>query len=257
MKKLIAMLLVSVPMLVWASGESVHLERAPDISTNTARLQHGAKLFVNYCLNCHSASMVRYNRLRDIGLSEQQIKDNLLFTVDKVGETMKVAMNSADAKVWFGAAPPDLSLIARSRASGDGSGPDWLYTYMRSFYKDESRPTGWNNTVFPNVGMPHVLWELQGTQVLNHTEAHTEKPSEKKDHAAGLQHTTTFKLQTPGKLTAAEYDEAVADLVGFLSWMGEPQQNLRKQIGVWALLFLTCFFVITWRLNAAYWKDIK
>jgi ubiquinol-cytochrome c reductase cytochrome c1 subunit len=137
------------------------------VQGDKAALQSGARTFVNYCLNCHGASFVRYNRLTELGLTEQQVKDNLMFTADKIGETMRVAARPEEQKVWFGAAPPDLSLVARARASADGSGADWLYTYLRSFYVDEKRPTGWNNTLFANVGMPHVLWELQGQQVLN------------------------------------------------------------------------------------------
>jgi ubiquinol-cytochrome c reductase cytochrome c1 subunit len=146
----------------WPAGAALHLDKAPDVQGDKAALQSGARTFVNYCLNCHGASFVRYNRLTELGLTEQQVKDNLMFTADKIGEPMRVAARPDEQKVWFGAAPPDLSLIARARASADGSGADWLYTYLRSFYVDEKRPTGWNNTVFANVGMPHVLWQLQG-----------------------------------------------------------------------------------------------
>src|SRR3954467_2302020 len=145
-----------------ASSDEVHWDRAPNLTNDLPALQSGAKLFVNYCLGCHSAAYMRFNRLRDIGLTEQQIKDNLLFTTDKVGDTMKSPIDPKEAKEWFGALPPDLTLVARSRAGHGGTGADYLYTYMRSFYRDPSRPTGWNNLVFPNVGMPHVLWELQG-----------------------------------------------------------------------------------------------
>jgi ubiquinol-cytochrome c reductase cytochrome c1 subunit len=235
MRKLLITLLMA-PLLVFASEGELHLDKAPDRSGNQAALQNGAKLFVNYCLNCHSASYMRYNRLKDIGLSDAQIKDNLLFTADKVGELMRVAMQRQDAKVMFGAAPPDLTLIARSRASEFGSGPDWLYTYLRGFYRDDSRPSGWNNTVFPNVGMPHVLWELQGDQVLR--EGHE------------------LKLDKPGKLTPAEYDSAVADLVGFLKYMGEPVAGYRKSLGLLVLLALGVLFVFAYALKKEYWKDI-
>ena len=184
-----------VPLAALAS-EALKLDRAPDRATDKAALQNGAKLFVNNCLNCHGASFVRYNRLKDIGLSEQQIKDNLMFTADKIGEPMGISMPRKDAKEYFGAWPPDLSLIARARASGSGSGADWLYTYLRGFYKDEKRPTGWNNTAFESVGMPHVLWELQGEQVM------------------GADHKLT--LAKPGKLSPREYDDAVGDLVAFM-----------------------------------------
>lgn len=250
-KKLIAAITL-VPALALASGGGFPLDRAPDRSTDMAALQNGAKLFVNYCLNCHAAASMRYNRLRDIGLSEDQIKTSLLFTGEKVGDLMQTAMTAKDAKVWFGVVPPDLSVIARARSSGDGSGADWLYTYLRTFYKDDTRPTGWNNMVFPNVGMPHVLWELQGTRTAKFVE-------EKNPHAAdSVEHKFTgFEQVTAGKLSANDYDAAVADLVGYLQWMGEPVQSTRKRLGVWVLLFLGIFFVLAWRLNAAYWKDVK
>jgi ubiquinol-cytochrome c reductase cytochrome c1 subunit len=173
----------------------------------------GAKLFVNYCLNCHGASYMRYNRLQQIGLSEQMIKDNLMFTADKIGEPMRIAMQRDEAKVWFGAAPPDLTVIARSRASEFGSGADWLYTYLRSFYRDSERPTGWNNVIFENVGMPHVLYELQGEQVAKVTED---------DGHGGKVKEISLEQGKPGKMSKEEYDKATADLVSYLVWMGEP-----------------------------------
>ena len=235
MKKILTALLFA-PVLAFASGATLHLDRAPDRANDKAALQHGAKLFVNYCLNCHSASYMRYNRLADIGLTEAQIVDNLMFTADKVGEPMRIAMQRADAKAWFGAAPPDLTVIARARASEFGSGADWLYTYLRTFYRDENRPTGWNNVVFENVGMPHVLWELQGEQVMG------------PDHK--------LVLARPGKLKPQEYDAAVADLVGFLNYMGEPMGEFRKQLGVVVLIFLAVTFVFAYALKREYWKDI-
>jgi ubiquinol-cytochrome c reductase cytochrome c1 subunit len=251
LKKLIAAL-VLLPVFAMASEGGYPLDPAPDRTNNLVALQHGAKLFVNYCLNCHSAASMRYNRLRDLGLSEEQIKNNLLFTSDKVGDLMKVAMSEKDAKAWFGVAPPDLSVIARAKASEAGSGPDWLYTYLRTFYQDESRPTGWNNMVFPNVGMPHVLWELQGVRTAKFVD-------EKDPHEPGkTEHKFEgFEQVKPGKLSNLEYDNTVADLVAYLQWMSEPAQNARKRLGVWVLLFLGLFLVLAWRLNASYWKDIK
>jgi ubiquinol-cytochrome c reductase cytochrome c1 subunit len=219
--------------------------------TDTAALQHGAKLFVNYCLNCHSAAYVRYNRLRDIGLTEEQIKNNLVFAGDKVGETMKVSLDAKQAKEWFGATPPDLSVIARSRsAAGQGSGADYIYTYLRTYYRDDSRPTGWNNLAFPNVGMPNVLWELQGERrpIFEMTSEH--------GHETEV-FTGRWEVTKAGTLDARAYDASVADLVAFLQWMGEPVQKTRVQLGAWVMLFLAVFTVIAWRLNAAYWKDIK
>jgi ubiquinol-cytochrome c reductase cytochrome c1 subunit len=235
MKKFLTALLFA-PILAFASGAELHLDKAPDRSNDMPALQRGAKTFVNYCLNCHSASYMRYNRLQDIGLTDAQIKDNLMFTADKVGEPMRIAMQRADAKAWFGAAPPDLTVIARARASEFGSGSDWLYTYLRGFYRDEARPTGWNNTVFSNVGMPHVLWEQQGDQVLG------------EDHK--------LSLVKPGKMSVAEYDQMVGDLVGFLKYMGEPMSELRKRLGVIVLIGLAILFVFAYALKREFWKDI-
>ena len=164
--KALAALLVLVPALCLAEETELQLDRAPIDPIDNESLQRGAHTFVNYCLNCHSANYMRYNRLRDLGLTEQQIRDNLVFTGAKVGDLMKIAMDPKDAKEWFGTPPPDLTVIARSRSSHAGPGSDWLYTYLRTFYRDSSRPTGWNNVVYPNVGMPHALWQLQGEQVL-------------------------------------------------------------------------------------------
>jgi ubiquinol-cytochrome c reductase cytochrome c1 subunit len=219
--------------------------------TDNAALQHGAKLFVNYCLNCHSAAYMRYNRMADIGLTDEQIRANLMFAGDKVGDPMKAAIDARQAKEWFGAAPPDLSVIARSRSSpGQGSGADYIYTYLRTYYRDDSKPTGWNNLAFPSVGMPHVLWELQGER----------RPifEKKTEHGHETEvFTGRWEVLKPGALDARAYDTAAADLVAFLQWMSEPVQKTRVQLGVWVLVFLGLFTVIAWRLNAAYWKDVK
>ncbi len=218
--------------------------------TDDASLQHGAKLFVNYCMNCHSAAYLRYNRLQDIGLNDEQIKANLVFGGDKVGDTMKSALDARQAKAWFGATPPDLSVITRSRsAAGQGSGADYLYTYLRNYYRDDSRPTGWNNLAFPNVGMPHVLWELQGERKPQFTK--------KMEHGHEIEIFSGWEVTKPGSLDPRAYDATVADLVAFLQWASEPAQKTRVQLGVWVLLFLFVFTLIAWRLNAAYWKDIK
>ena len=252
MKKLIFTLIVALGIATGAQasgGEDIAWDKAPHNVNDLPALQDGAKLFVNYCLNCHSAAFMRYNRLRDIGLSEQQIKDNLLFTTDKVGDTMKAAIDPRQAKEWFGANPPDLTLIARSRSGHGGSGADYLYTYLRTFYRDPTKPTGWNNLVFPNVGMPHVLWELQGVR----------EPvfQTREEHGQEVKVLTGWKQISPGTMTTAQYDQAVGDLVGYLQWMAEPVQKTRVRVGVWVLLFLAAFTVITWRLNAAFWKDIS
>lgn len=251
LKKLIAAI-AFVPALAFAAGEGAALDHVQSRTNDLIALQNGAKLFVNYCLNCHSASAMRYNRLKDIGLTDDQIKNNLLFTTEKVGDLMQVSMSAKDAKNWFGAVPPDLSVIARAKASGDGSGADYLYTYLRTFYKDDSRPTGWNNLVFPNVGMPHVMWELQGirsAKFVDEKDAHD--PNKTVHKFAG------FQQIEPGKMSSLEFDSAMTDLVAYLDWMSEPGQNTRRRLGVWVLLFLGGFLLLTWRLNAAYWKDIK
>lgn len=253
MKKLIVSSLLVVgawlPGLGLTSGPELKLDRAPAEKFNDVlSLQRGAKVFVNYCLNCHSASYYRYNRLRDIGLSDEQIKDNLLFTSDKVGDLMRVAMTRQDAAAWFGAAPPDLGLVARARSSEFGSGADWLYTYLRTFYRDPSRPTAWNNLVFENVGMPHVLWELQGDLAL-----HLDKS--KDAHGNPVDH-KTLQLAKPGKLNQSEYDSLVGDLVAFLVYVGEPVAVSRKSIGIGVILFLSVLAVFTYLLKREYWKDI-
>jgi ubiquinol-cytochrome c reductase cytochrome c1 subunit len=222
-KKIVLGLMAAMAMTasVHASVSGPAWDKAPDKIKDMAALQSGAKTFVNYCLNCHSAAFMRYNRLQDIGLTPEQIKDNLLVTNAKLGETMIAAIDPKQAKAWFGVNPPDLTVIARSRAGAGGTGADYLYSYMRGFYQDETKPTGWNNHVFPNVAMPHVLWELQST------------------------------------LTPAQYDQTVGDLVNFLQWMAEPAQTTRKSIGIWVLVFLAGLTFLTWKLNAAYWKDVK
>ena len=251
MKKLILILLAAFGIACGAhasGGEAMVWDKAPSNTNDLPSLQSGAKLFVNYCLNCHSAAFMRFNRLRDIGLTEQQIKDNLLFTTDKVGDTMKSAIDPRQAKEWFGANPPDLTVIARSRSGPAGSGADYLYTYLRTYYRDATKATGWNNLVFPDVGMPHALWELQGTR---------EPLFESREvHGHETKVFTGWKQLSPGTMTPLQYDHAVGDLVGYLQWMGEPEQNTRVRVGVWVLLFLGVLTFVTWRLNAAFWKDI-
>jgi len=239
-KIILSFLLVLLPGLVLAAGGGVHLDKADIDLHNQQSLQRGAKVFVNYCLSCHSAQFQRYNRMaRDIGLTDNQVIENLMFASDKVGSTMTVAMSRADGKTWFGAAPPDLSLTARSR------GVDWLYTYLRTFYVDETRPFGVNNVVFPSVGMPHVLWELQGVQ----------KAVYKKDEH-GKDVIDRLEIVEPGKLTPVEYDQTVRDLVGFLSYVSEPVQLERKALGVKVILFLLVLLVVAYLLKKEYWKDV-
>ena len=247
MKQLIIVLILTLlPGLSLAAGAGRYpLDHAPINPDNKASLQRGAKLFVNYCLGCHSAAYQRYNRLaRDIDLTDEQVAQNLILTPDtKVGDTMQNAMRKEDAKRWFGAPPPDLSLIARSR------GVDYLYTYLRTFYVDESRPFGVNNAAFPSVGMPHVLWELQGWQ----------KPiydSAADDHGTGKKEIVGFELVDPGALTPVEFDAAMTDLVNFLAYIAEPIKQQRKSIGVWVLFYLIITFVVFYFLKQEYWKDV-
>jgi ubiquinol-cytochrome c reductase cytochrome c1 subunit len=237
-----------------AAGGGIAWDKFPDKRiTDLAALQNGAKLFANYCLNCHSAAFARYNRMRDIGLTEEQIKDNLIFTGAKVGELMKSSLDPKDAKEWFGGVPPDLTLIARSRsAAGQGSGADYVYTLLRTYYRDDTKATGWNNAAFPNIGMPFPLWELQGQQRAVYADE-----KDPHDPKKTVQVFKGFEPITAGTMTQTQYNEAVADLVAYLAWMAEPVQTSRVRIGVWVLLFLAVFTVIAWRLNAAYWKDVK
>ena len=242
MKKIVVLLLLLMSGSIFASTEGPELERAPIDPRDAASLQRGARLFVNYCLNCHSAEFMRYQGLEAFGLTPEEIRENLIFTDAKVGDLMKISMNRQEAKAWFGGAPPDLSVIARSR------GPDWLYGYLRTFYRDDSTLTGWNNLVFPNVGMPHVLWQLQGEQGV--------KVEEKTDgHGQKVEH-KELVLAEKGTMTAVEYDQAVADLVNYLVFMGEPNRAKRVQVGIIALFLLAVLFVFAYWLKKEYWKDV-
>ena len=243
--------LVVLSFLVTANANenSIPWDKAPNKTNDIVALQHGAKLFVNYCQNCHAASYMRFNRLEDIGLSEQQIRDNFLFSTNKIGDTMGVSMDPKNAKDWFGVVPPDLTLVARSRSGSNGSGADYLYTYLRTYYRDETKATGWNNLAYPNTAMPHVLWEMQGER----------KPvySEVEQHGRKVQMLKSWEQVTPGTLTSLEYDHAIGDLVAYMQWMSEPTQNSRVRIGIMVLFFLMLLTFTTWRLNASFWKNVK
>jgi len=219
------------PLTVLGAEAGYRLDRSPHEPTDIVSLQAGAKLYVNYCLGCHSMQYMRYNRLTEIGLTEQQIKENLLFTADKVGETMKAHIEPKAGKQWFGVAPPDLSVVSRSR------GADWLYTYLRTFYRDPKTVTGWNNAVFENVGMPHALWPLQGERGYD---------LEKKQ----------WREISKGSLSPVEYDMAVRDLVNFLVYVGEPAAHSRKAIGIVVLFVLGVLFIFAYLLKKDYWKDV-
>ena len=232
---------VLLPGITLASGAGPALEHAGVNIKDIAAAQRGARLFVNYCMSCHSAEYMRYNRLvEDLDLSESMVMENLMFADAKIGDVMSIAMQPDDAAGWFGKLPPDLSLVGRSRGS------DWLYGYLRGFYRDEHG--AWNNTVLPNAAMPHVLWRLQGIQepIYAHHMSH------------GVEVRTIEKLEiaSPGELSVEEYDAAVRDLVTFLEYLGEPAKMKRKNIGVWVMLYLTVFALITWLLKAEYWRDV-
>lgn len=240
---LFAVLTIAAPS-ARASGAEVALDKAPINLHDQASLQRGARNFVNYCLNCHNAAFMRYSALTKIGLSEQQIRDNLMFTSDKFGDTMVSALDPKDAKDWFGVLPPDLTLVARVRGS------DWLYTFLRSFHRDDASPTGWNNIVFKNVAMPHVLHDLQGTQVLT-------KVGEKPGHGGHMEPVMKLAIDRAGTLSAVEYDKFVLDLVNYLTYMGEPARASRTQLGIVVMFFLVIAFFVTLWLKHEYWKDVK
>jgi ubiquinol-cytochrome c reductase cytochrome c1 subunit len=243
--------------------EGARLLSAPVASKfeRDAALQRGARDFVNYCLSCHSAQYMRYSRLTDIGLTEEQIKDNLMFATDKIGNPMTVAMRPSDAAAWFGAAPPDLSVEARVR------GRDWLYSYLLAFYRDDKTATGWNNLVFPNVAMPHVLWNLQGMQKLVETDYDDREKAEAAVIAAkglamlepapgGKYLVKTLAEDVPGTLSAADYKAFVADLVDYLDYMGEPVKYERVDIGIGVVIFLGLLFALVYALKRSYWSEL-
>jgi ubiquinol-cytochrome c reductase cytochrome c1 subunit len=231
---LLAFALFSAPVIAAGGGA---LEHANVNIRDTAAIQRGSKLFVNYCLSCHAASYMRYSRLvEDLDLDEDLVMENLVFADVKIGETMTVAMQDEDAEDWLGKVPPDLSLVSRSR------GADWLYTYFLTFYQDKTG--GWNNLTLPNASMPHVLWPLQGIQKPVYA---THDGHEVIDHLV---------LAKPGIRSPEEYEDIVRDLVTFLEYLGEPSEVKRKNIGVWVLLFLTLFALVSYALKAEYWRDV-
>jgi ubiquinol-cytochrome c reductase cytochrome c1 subunit len=243
--------------------EGPRLIGAPSVSKveREASLQRGARNFANYCLNCHGAQFMRYNRLADLGLSEDQIKDNLMFTTDKIGNAMTVAMSRNDATTWFGAPPPDLSVEARVR------GRDWLYSYLIAFYRDDKTPTGWNNLVFPSVAMPHVLWNLQGSQKLVENEYEDQEKAEAAAIAAkglalvepapgGKYVVKTLADDVPGTLSGPEYKAFVTDIVNYLDYIAEPAKSERINIGIVVLIFLGVLYALVYSLKRDYWKDV-
>lgn len=235
MKLIIAVLFTLLSLIAhpsFAASESIHLDAIEIDLSDKASLQRGAKTFMNYCLSCHSASYMRYNRMaRDLDLSDAQVQESLMFASDKIGDTMTIAMRPKDAKKWFGVVPPDLSVISRAR------GTDWLYTYLRSYYLDPNKPMGTNNLIFKDVGMPHVLWQEQG---------YVRKDSDNQLHALTGDQTTAF-----------EYNMMVRDLVNFLAYIGEPSKIQRLALGKWVLLYLALFFFVAYPLKKAFWEDVN
>jgi ubiquinol-cytochrome c reductase cytochrome c1 subunit len=239
-KSLLAVLLF-VPLAALAAESGYRLDRSPHDTRDLVSLQAGARTYMNYCLGCHGVQFMRYDGLKDLGLSEAQIRDNLMFTADKIGEPIKIAFPPKEAKAWFGVAPPDLSVIARSR------GADWLYTYLRTFYRDPKAATGWNNAVFPNVAMPHALWPMQGQRGLELVPA--------KDGHGAPQY--KWSEISKGTQNAAEYDATVRDLVNFLVYVSEPSGAQRRSIGIVVLFVLGVLFIFAYLLKKEYWKDVK
>lgn len=245
MKKLIiAFLMTAASTWAMAAGGEVHLDAANIDLADKASLQRGAKLFVNYCQGCHSLQFQRYKRMADdIGLTHDEVKQNLMFADAKIGEPMTTSLDKAAAEGWFGAPPPDLSVITRAR------GVDFIYTYLRSFYVDEKRPFGVNNIVFPDVGMPHIMGGLQGVQKAKFKE---------EEDAQGNKHKVFegLELVKPGSMTVEEFDGAMRDLTAFLTYVGEPVQMERKRLGIYVLLFLAVFTVLAYLLKKEYWRDV-
>jgi ubiquinol-cytochrome c reductase cytochrome c1 subunit len=232
-------LLLSASALAATEGE---LQQAGVDLGDQASLQRGAQLYMNYCSGCHSLKYLRYSRMaEDLGLTEEQVMQNLNFTGAKFGEHIGVSMPEEQAVEWFGKMPPDLSLISRVRGS------DWIYTYLQSFYLDESSSLGWNNTLYPNVSMPNPLWKLQGLQHAVYGEP----------DATGTPTVVGLEITRPGTMEPAEFDQAVRDITAFLEYAGEPAALKRRDIGVWVILFLAAFTFLAWLLKKEYWRDVK
>jgi ubiquinol-cytochrome c reductase cytochrome c1 subunit len=261
LKALLALVLLVTGAAAASSGADIRMEPAPINRLDLESQQRGVRTFVNYCLNCHTARYMRYNRLTDLGLTEAQIRDNLMFATTRIGDTMTVAMTPSDGKAWFGVTPPDLTVEARVR------GPEWLYNYFLGFYRDAAAPSGWNNLVFPNVAMPHVLAGLGGanrlvtTEYKDHEEAQAAALATKgivvlspgKDHTFLVK---SLEVETPGTLSPVQYRQMVADLVNYLDYMSEPAKNKRVSLGLMVLLYLGVLFVFAYWLKREYWKDI-
>ena len=261
MKKLTTVLVALVASAMMSSvafaagGHGAVLDVAHVKMDDKASLQNGAKLFVNYCLSCHSASYARYNRVaEDLDIPLALLKENLMFTTEKTGDLMKTTMPAEDSKRWFGVTPPDLTLVSRVRK------PNWVYTYLRAFYRDESSPSGWNNSLFENVAMPHAMYELQGVQEfvgkVESSDAGDAHGDAADDHAEKVVGDARFVLSHPGKLNPEEFDKAMLDLTAFLVYLAEPAQLQRKKIGVLSIGFLILLLCLVLLLKKEFWRDV-
>jgi ubiquinol-cytochrome c reductase cytochrome c1 subunit len=240
-----------LPVAAFAAGDGGPMQHANNDVGDIASLQRGARNFVNYCMGCHTAKYVRFNKLQeDLKLSEDQVTQNLMFTAKKTDAMMTVAMPAQDAERWFGQTPPDLTLVSRSR------GTDWVYTFLKSFYVDDRAATGTNNLMLPNASMPHVLWELQGIQTATFTSTISNDGSVVNNFGNAAEF-EEFELAQPGKLTSEEFDQFVLDIVNFLDWAGTPEQLERQSLGIWVILFLIVFLIFAYLLKVEIWKDIK
>ena len=238
-----ALLLAFAPALGFAAGAGPALESSGTDLSDKASLQRGAGLFMNYCSGCHALSLHRYSRIAsDLDLDPAVVEANLIQGDAKIGENINTGISAGDGNAWFGKAPPDLSLAARARHAG----PDWIYSYLKGFYVDETRPMGWNNTVFPGASMPHVLWELQGIQ----------RPVYEPGPEGMPPHVSKLELVKPGRLDAKQYDQVARDISGFLQYVAEPAALKRESVGVWVVLFLAFFTFIAYLLKTEYWRDV-
>lgn len=240
--RLFALLLAVVPALGFAAGPGPVLESSGTDLSDKASLQRGAGLYMSYCSGCHALSMHRYSRIAaDLELPAELVEANLMPGQAKIGENIRTGINAGDGNAWFGKAAPDLSLVARAKLGG----PDWVYSYLKGFYIDESRPMGWNNTVFPGASMPNVLWELQGIQRPVYDQGHD-----------GAPHLAKLELASPGRLSPAEFDQVARDISAFLQYVAEPAALKRESVGVWVILFLALFTFIAYLLKVEYWRDV-
>jgi ubiquinol-cytochrome c reductase cytochrome c1 subunit len=253
---LVVSIMIAAPAAIAATGHGGAVDEVHVDTTDIPSMQRGARLFVNFCLSCHSASYMRYERIStDLDIPLEVLREELMFTTDRVGDLMITTMPEDDARRWFGVAPPDLTLISRLRK------PEWIYTYLRAFYQDENSPSGWNNSLFENVAMPHVMYELQGAQTLVGMVDHSEETDG--DHEGGVDaqgHRIIgdgiFELTHPGSMSPDEFDAAMLDLTNYLAYMAEPAQLKRKTIGVYTIGFLIIFLIVAYLLKKEYWRDI-